>query len=564
MFGEFSAKFAEAARAAPHLGEPDIVRSEPGEHPPIGDAPPDVDVVALTHNETSTGVAMQLRRPGAATRWSSSTPPRRRVGCRGTPSEVDVYYFAPQKCFASDGGLWLAACSPAALERIRAINASGRWTPASLDLKIALDNSLANQTYNTPALATLVLLSEQLTWMLGNGGLAWCVDRCRTSANHLYDWAAASGYATPFVTDPAQRSAVVGTIDLGRNRAGRRRVRRVASERHRRHRELPQTRPQPAARRYVSRSETGRRRHAHRLHRLHRRGAGAMNVAEVLSTHLDGVAPLSRPIMVLALRGWFDIAEVATIALNELLADRVAPIVAAIDPDPFFDFTQERPQVEVDDDVHHIRWPTNEFRYARFPGAPHDLVVLSGVEPHLRYATFADSVLEVARLSKCEVVVTVGAVADAIPHTRPPVVVGSTTNHDLASALGLAPPRYQGITGLVGVLQERLDRAGTPAISLRVGVPHYLGNAQHPQSSIALMQHLHHVLGVPVHIDRLAAQAITRRVLHDEAVADDEQARAYVAMLEREYDQRAEEAIPSADDLAADFERFLRDQRDDG
>jgi PAC2 family len=290
-----------------------------------------------------------------------------------------------------------------------------------------------------------------------------------------------------------------------------------------------------------------------------------VNVADVLSTHFEGVAPLNRPIMVLALRGWFDIAEVATTAINELFVDRIAPIVATIDPDPFFDFTQERPFAEVDDDdVRHIRWPENEFRFARFPGAAHDLVVLSGVEPHLRYATFADSVLEVATLSKCEVVVTVGAVADTIPHTRPPLVVGSTTNESLLSALGLSAPRYQGITGLVGVLQERLDRAGMPAVSLRVGVPHYLGNVQHPQSSIALLQHLHHVLGVPVHTARLAAEAARRRVLHDEAVADDEQASAYVAMLEREYDQHSEAAIPSADDLAAEFERFLRDQRDDG
>jgi proteasome assembly chaperone (PAC2) family protein len=268
--------------------------------------------------------------------------------------------------------------------------------------------------------------------------------------------------------------------------------------------------------------------------------------------------------MVLALRGWFDIAEVATIAINELLVDRVAPIVASIDPDPFFDFTQERPMVELDEDeVRHVHWPENEFRYARFSAAPHDLVVLAGVEPHLRYATFADSVVEIAKLSKCEVVVTVGAVADTIPHTRPPLVVGSTTNPDLLNALALSPPRYQGITGLVGVLQERLDRAAIPAISLRVGVPHYLGNAQHPQSSIALLQHLHHVLGVPVHTARLAAEAARRRVLHDEAVAEDEQATAYVAMLEREYDQHSEAAIPSADDLAAEFEKFLRDQRDD-
>jgi proteasome assembly chaperone (PAC2) family protein len=289
-----------------------------------------------------------------------------------------------------------------------------------------------------------------------------------------------------------------------------------------------------------------------------------VNVSDVLSTHFEGVAPLNRPIMVLALRGWFDIAEVATTAINELVVDRVAPIVASIDPDPFFDFTQERPLVELDEDeVRHIHWPDNEFRFARFAGAPHDLVVLAGVEPHLRYTTFAESVLEVATTSKCEVVVTVGAVADTIPHTRPPLVVGSTTNPELLNALGLSAPRYQGVTGLVGVLQERLDRAGMPAVSLRVGVPHYLGNAQHPQSSIALLQHLHHVLGVPVHTARLVAEAARRRVLHDEAVADDEQASAYVAMLEREYDQHSEAAIPTGDDLAAEFERFLRDQRDD-
>jgi len=289
-----------------------------------------------------------------------------------------------------------------------------------------------------------------------------------------------------------------------------------------------------------------------------------VNTGDVLSTFFEDVAPLNRPIMVVALRGWFDIAEVATSAIDELLADRIAPVVASIDPDPFFDFTQERPFVELDDDeTRHIVWPANDFQFARFPGSPHDLVVLVGVEPHLRYATFAECVLQVAEASKCEVVVTVGAVADTVPHTRAPLVVGSTTNGALQRALGLSTPRYQGITGLVGVLQERLDRAGMPAVSLRVGVPHYLGNAHHPQSSIALLQHLHHVLGVPVHTDRLADDAQRRRVLHDEAVAEDEQATAYVAMLEREYDQKAEAAIPSGEDLAADFERFLRDQRDD-
>jgi phosphoserine aminotransferase len=213
VFGEFSSKFADAAASAPHLGDPVVVRSEPGTHPSIEAAPADVDVVAMTHNETSTGVSMELHRPdGDALVVVDATSGA--GGLPWSPSDVDVYYFAPQKCFASDGGLWLAACSPAAIDRIKTIDASGRWSPASLDIKIALDNSLLNQTYNTPALATLVLLNEQIQWMLHNGGLAWSVDRCRTSSGHLYRWAADSTYATPFVANPRQRSAVVGTIDL--------------------------------------------------------------------------------------------------------------------------------------------------------------------------------------------------------------------------------------------------------------------------------------------------------------------------------------------------------------
>ncbi len=188
------------------------MRSDPGDHPTLDAAADDVDLVALTHNETSTGVAMQLRRPaGDALVAVDATSAA--GGLRWDPADVDVYYFAPQKCFASDGGLWFAACSPAALERIRTV-AGTRWVPASLDLKIALDNSLQNQTYNTPALATLVLLDEQLHWMLSNGGLDWCAKRSETSAAHLYGWAGERDWATPFVADPAKRSAVVGTIDL--------------------------------------------------------------------------------------------------------------------------------------------------------------------------------------------------------------------------------------------------------------------------------------------------------------------------------------------------------------
>lgn len=289
-----------------------------------------------------------------------------------------------------------------------------------------------------------------------------------------------------------------------------------------------------------------------------------MNVDDVLTTAFEQLPPLHDPIMVIALRGWFDVAGAATDALDRLFADRVAPVVASIDPDPFFDFTQERPEVYLDeDDDRQVRWPANEFRIARYPGRAHDLVVLSGVEPHLRYATFADCIIEVAEQLGCQVVVTVGAAAEAVPHTRMPLVVGSSTNEGLVRALGLSRPQYQGVTGLVGVLQERLDRRGLPAISLRVGVPHYLGNAKHPKSSAALLRHLEHVLDVPTGHGRLTDDVGRWQALHDEAVADDMQASAYLRLLEAEYDRRTEASLPTADDLAADFERFLREQRGD-
>lgn len=217
VFGEFSAKFAEAAAAAPHLGDPVLVSTTPGTHPTLEQAADGVDLVALTHNETSTGVAMPVRRPAAAGDADvivAVDATSAAGGLAWDPAEVDVYYFAPQKCFASDGGLWLAACSPAGLERIDQIAATKRWTPAILDLKIAKDNSLNNQTYNTPALATLVLLNEQVQWMLGHGGMAWTTQRTAASAANLYGWAAASDFASPYVNDPQQRSNVVGTIDL--------------------------------------------------------------------------------------------------------------------------------------------------------------------------------------------------------------------------------------------------------------------------------------------------------------------------------------------------------------
>jgi phosphoserine aminotransferase len=214
-FGEFSAKFAAAAAAAPHLEDPEVVTSATGTHP-VTHVTPGIDLYALTHNETSTGVMMPIRRPeqadgGALVAVDATSAAG---GLRVEPAEFDVYYFAPQKCFASDGGLWLALLSPAAVERVARIQDGGRWLPASLDLGVALANSRLDQTYNTPALATLWLLADQLAWMLGNGGLEWCAGRCERSAELLYGWADASGYARPFVAKPDERSTVVGTIDL--------------------------------------------------------------------------------------------------------------------------------------------------------------------------------------------------------------------------------------------------------------------------------------------------------------------------------------------------------------
>jgi phosphoserine aminotransferase len=214
VFGEFSSKFAEVCAAAPHLADPDVTKTDPGDHPDAV-AVDGVDLYALTHNETSTGVAMDLQRPaGIGDALVAVDATSGAGGLPWDPAAVDVYYFAPQKCFAADGGLWVAACSPAAVERIEHLAASDRWRPASLDLGIALTNSRLDQTYNTPAVATLLLFADQLRWMNGSGGLDWCVKRSQASSGHLYEWAEARDWATPFVADPAKRSAVVGTIDL--------------------------------------------------------------------------------------------------------------------------------------------------------------------------------------------------------------------------------------------------------------------------------------------------------------------------------------------------------------
>jgi phosphoserine aminotransferase len=218
-FGEFSSKFATAASDAPHLDEPEIIASEVGTHPmPVGRD--DIDVYALTHNETSTGVMMPILRPTGARLPGDGgglVAVDATSGAGGLPvdpEQFDAYYFAPQKCFGSDGGLWAALLSPAAQDRIVAIAATKRWVPASMDLAIALDNSKLDQTYNTPALATLFLFDHQVSWFNENGGLAFSTGRCDKSSEILYTWAENSDFATPFVTRDQDRSHVVGTIDF--------------------------------------------------------------------------------------------------------------------------------------------------------------------------------------------------------------------------------------------------------------------------------------------------------------------------------------------------------------
>jgi phosphoserine aminotransferase len=228
-FGEFSQKFATVTSEAPFLEDPAIVKAEPGSAPgaeqleaALAGVDGDVDAIAWAHNETSTGVMTPVLRPAGTPRGGAQANEALILidatsGAGGLPldvSQADAYYFAPQKSFAGDGGLWAVLLSPASLERIARIASSKRFTPASLSLPIALENSRKDQTYNTPAVATLFLLADQIRWMLEQGGLDWCVSRTSESSGHLYEWAERSDYATPFVAAPANRSLVVGTIDF--------------------------------------------------------------------------------------------------------------------------------------------------------------------------------------------------------------------------------------------------------------------------------------------------------------------------------------------------------------
>jgi phosphoserine aminotransferase len=219
-FGEFSQKFTTVTKGAPFLEDPIVVSADPGDAPDPAAlaqaASGGADLLAWAHNETSTGVMAQLARPVAGD--DAIVAIDATSGAGGLPvdlSLLDAYYFAPQKSFAADGGLWVAMLSPAAQERIAALHAAEeRWIPEFLSLHTALENSVKDQTYNTPAVATLFLLADQIRWMLDGGGLEWCVARTRANSQHLYRWAESTAYTTPFVADPAKRSLVVGTIDF--------------------------------------------------------------------------------------------------------------------------------------------------------------------------------------------------------------------------------------------------------------------------------------------------------------------------------------------------------------
>ena len=269
---------------------------------------------------------------------------------------------------------------------------------------------------------------------------------------------------------------------------------------------------------------------------------------------------LDRPILVVAFRGLFDAAGSATSAV-EWLAERLDSVqVGDVDPETFFDFTQERPVVEFDDhDVRWIRWATNRVLAVRTAEGQRDLVLVSGVEPHLRWRTFTEALLEAATRSGSRMVVTLGSMSGMSPHTRPPAVTGSSTNRDLADRLGLDRPSYQGPTGVVGVLHDTLDRAGVPVISLRVSVPYYLPDSPNPKATRSLLRRFEQVSGIDTAHADLDGPAAEWQSRVDQAVDGDEEVRAHVRRLESQVDQ-SEDLMPRGDDLAAELEAFLREQ----
>ncbi len=269
------------------------------------------------------------------------------------------------------------------------------------------------------------------------------------------------------------------------------------------------------------------------------------------------VPPLRRPILLMAFAGLFDAGGSATDALRWIRDHADSTEIAEIDSENFFNFQDHRPEVRLRDGQREIAWPTTNVWACRTDGV-RDLVVMTGVEPHLLWRTYADQIVEVARRSGAEISATIGAMVSMVPHTRPLGVTGSAANSQLADRLGLGRPTYQGPTGVVGVVNERFDHYGLPVISLRVAVPHYVSAAPSPKATRALLRRIEQTTGVETKYEDLDADVSEwlRRV--DAAVADDVESQDYVGRLERQVDSN-EELLPSGDDLAAELEAFLRD-----
>ena len=268
-----------------------------------------------------------------------------------------------------------------------------------------------------------------------------------------------------------------------------------------------------------------------------------------------------RPLVVLAFRGLFDAASAATNAVNWVRERAPSSLVAHLDPELLFDFTQQRPSVRVlPDGRREIVWPENEFHVLRFDDR-RDLVVCSGTEPHLRWRSFSEHILAIAQRCGAEMVVTLGAMVGVVAHSRPLPVTGSATNPALAERLGLGSPSYEGPTGVIGTLHDLLDRAGMPVISLRVAVPHYVPSPPNPKATHALLRRLEEVTRLDLGARALEPSATDWEHQVSAAAADDPQVITYVRRLEEQYD--AEEPLPSGDDLAAELEAFLREQRGD-
>ncbi len=271
---------------------------------------------------------------------------------------------------------------------------------------------------------------------------------------------------------------------------------------------------------------------------------------------------LRRPLLLLAFEGLFDAAEAATTALDSIRVNSRSTDIAEIDPEGFFNFQETRPTVSFDNDgERRISWPTTRVTVCQTDDA-RDLVVMTGIEPHMRWKTFADQIIDVARRTGAEMVVTVGAMVSMVPHTRPFAITGSSGDPELADRLGLDRPSYQGPTGVVGVINQRVGDMGIPIISLRVAVPHYVPGPPNPKATRALLRRIQQTTRVTTNYEDLDADVVAWTERVDAAVASDDESRSYVQRLEAQMDS-TEELLPSGDELAAELEAFLRDRSSD-